>query len=93
MGMATVTVSGKGQVVIPAEIRQTLGILPGMQLEFRIEGHGLRAEVLHKRTPSRLEDGIAMLRPTQARKGRLLDFDVADAMKRSLGSHKVNSTD
>ncbi|MFN5510457.1 MAG: AbrB/MazE/SpoVT family DNA-binding domain-containing protein, partial [Burkholderiales bacterium] len=45
--MATVTVSGKGQVVIPAEIRQTLGILPGMQLEFRIEGHGLRAEVLH----------------------------------------------
>lgn len=91
--MATVTVSGKGQVVIPAEICQTLGIQPGMQLEFRIEGHGLRAELLHKRKPTRLEDGIGMLRPSGPRQGRLLDFDVAKAMNCNPGSRKVQLAD
>lgn len=34
VAMATVTVSEKGQVVIPAEIRRQLGIMPGCQLDF-----------------------------------------------------------
>ena len=33
------TVSDKGQVVIPVEIRRRLGITPGCQLDFSLEGH------------------------------------------------------
>lgn len=90
VGMATVTVTGNGQVVIPAKVRKALGIVPGVKLEFRVEGRGLRAEVLRSRTaprlgsPSRLEDGIGMLRPARPTQGRLLDFDIAEAMKRGL---------
>ena len=36
--MQTVTVSYKGQVVIPVEIRRRLGINPGCQLDFRLDG-------------------------------------------------------
>jgi antitoxin PrlF len=42
--MPTVTVSEKGQVVIPAEIRRQLGITPGCQLDFTVEGSTIRVE-------------------------------------------------
>ena len=43
--MQTVTVSEKGQVVIPAEIRRRLVITSGCQLEFSLEGTTIRVEV------------------------------------------------
>ncbi len=36
--MSIVTVSEKGQVAIPMAIRQRLGINPGTQLDFEVEG-------------------------------------------------------
>jgi len=67
--MKTVTVSDKGQVVIPAEIRRRLGITPGCQLEFSLEGNTIRVEVRAIREspvqrriqPTRSEDGYGLL--------------------------------
>lgn len=59
--MSTVTVSGKGQMVIPAELRKQLGIGPGTQLEIAVEGAGFRATVEPRRKMLRAADilGIA----------------------------------
>lgn len=43
--MTTVTVSEKGQVVIPADLRRLLGITPGTRLELSPDGAGFRADV------------------------------------------------
>jgi AbrB family looped-hinge helix DNA binding protein len=40
--MSTVTVSEKGQIVIPAELRRQLGIGPGTRLEVVAETGGFR---------------------------------------------------
>lgn len=80
--MSTVTVSEKGQVVIPAEIRKVLGIAPGTQLEFTIEGQSLRVEVARRAAPTRLEDGYGLLVCRKPGTRRLADFDVAHAMQK-----------
>jgi len=79
--MLTVTVSEKGQVVIPVEIRRRLGIAPGCQLDFSLEGHVIRAEVKRQVVPTNAEDGFGMLVCKQPGKRRLADFDVALAMR------------
>lgn len=43
--MSTVTVSEKGQIVIPAELRRQLGIGPGTRLEVVAEAGGFRVIV------------------------------------------------
>lgn len=35
-------VSSKGQVTIPQEIRQQLGLLPGTEVEFELDGNAAR---------------------------------------------------
>lgn len=79
--MSTTTVSEKGQVVIPAEIRKLLGIAPGTQLDFTVEGQSLRVEVTRRAAPTRLEDGYGLLVCRKPGKRRLSDFDVAEAMR------------
>jgi AbrB family looped-hinge helix DNA binding protein len=79
--MATVTVSEKGQVVIPADIRRQLGITPGCQLEFSLEGHTLRVELKRRLQRTHPDDGYGMLICTQPGERRLTDFDVAQAMR------------
>ena len=79
--MLTVTVSDKGQVVIPVEIRRRLGISPGCQLNFSLEGHVIHAEVMRQVAQTNVEDGFGMLVCTQPGKRRLADFDVALAMR------------
>ena len=81
--MLTVTVSDKGQVVIPVDIRRRLGIAPGCQLDFRLEGHVIRAEVIRQVAQTNAEDGFGMLVCKQPGKRRLADFDVALAMRES----------
>ena len=81
--MLTVTVSDKGQVVIPVEIRRRLGIAPGCQLDFSLEGHVIRAEVKRQVTQTNADDGFGMLVCKQSGKRRLADFDVALAMRES----------
>lgn len=79
--MSTATVSEKGQVVIPAEIRRTLGIEPGTRLGFSIEGQSLRVEVVRRAAPTRLEDGYGLLICRKPGKRDLAGFDVAKAMR------------
>jgi AbrB family looped-hinge helix DNA binding protein len=86
--MLTVTVSDKGQVVIPAEIRRQLGILPGCQLDFSLEGHVIRAEVKRQVAPTRVEEGFGMLVCKKPGARRLADFDVAAAMRESKVGHE-----
>lgn len=79
--MPTVTVSDKGQVVIPAAIRRRLGLVPGSKLDFEMEGDSIRARPLKSIPPSRPEGGYGMLRCDLVGERRLADFDVAEAMR------------
>jgi antitoxin PrlF len=81
--MATVTVSDKGQVEIPAEIRKQLGIEPGTRLSFTVEGQSLRVEVVRKAAPTRLEDGYGMLVCRKPGERRLAEFEVAAALRKT----------
>jgi AbrB family looped-hinge helix DNA binding protein len=79
--MPTVTVSDKGQVVIPAVIRRRLGLVPGSKLDFALEGDSIRIRPLKSIPPSCAEDGYGMLRCDLPGERRLADFDVAEAMR------------
>jgi antitoxin PrlF len=81
--MPIVTVSDKGQVVIPAEIRRHLGITAGSRLDFSLEGETIRIELVRRVPPSRPEDGFGMLRCTRPGERRLANFDVADALRQA----------
>jgi antitoxin PrlF len=83
--MQSATVSDKGQVVIPAPLRQRLGIKPGSVLDFELDNAGLRIQLRHAATPSQLESGFGMLRakPSGGKRGKLSAFDVAQAMRES----------
>lgn len=79
--MTTVTVSDKGQVVIPAAIRRRLGLGPGSKLDFELEGDSIRVRPQKSIPPSRAEDGYGMLCCDLPGERRLADFDVAAAMR------------
>jgi len=79
--MPTVTVSDKGQVVIPIAIRRRLGLGPGSKLDFELEGDSIRVRPLKSIPPSRAEEGYGMLRCDLPGERRLADFDVAEAMR------------
>jgi AbrB family looped-hinge helix DNA binding protein len=82
--MAAVTVSEKGQVVIPAAMRHGLGIKAGTQLEFSLEGHSIRVSLIHPVPPASIDSGYGLLTAKPARKPRKLeDFDAAQAMRRA----------
>jgi len=78
--MQTVTVSDKGQVVIPVQIRRQLGISPGCQLNFSVEGQVIHVAVKRRKVPTKVEDGFGMLVCKRPGQRRLADFDVATAM-------------
>lgn len=43
--MSTVTVSEKGQMIIPADLRRRLGIVAGTRLEVTVDSGGFRVQV------------------------------------------------
>jgi antitoxin PrlF len=61
----SVSVTSKGQITIPKRVRQALGLKPGTQVEFDLEGRTARLKVAGKdsRTgiQSRIEDGPGIL--------------------------------
>jgi antitoxin PrlF len=79
--MSTVTVSDKGQVVIPAAIRHRLGIVPGTKLDFELEGDTIRVRPLRAISRTRPADGYGILKCDQPGERRLAEFDVATAMR------------
>ena len=80
--MQTVTVSEKGQVVIPASMRRSLGIKPGMELGFQLEDSSIRVSLLQPVPTSQIDSGYGLLKAKKTAKPRaLMDFDVAQAMR------------
>jgi len=58
--MAT-SVTSKGQVTIPKRVRRALGITPGSKVEFDLDGSGARLTLVKRHTPTRIEEGPAIL--------------------------------
>lgn len=79
--MSCVTVSSKGQVVIPASARKALGIEPGSQVEVSVVDGKLQIELRRPAKPTRHEDGFGMLKYRGPAR-RLAEADVADLMRR-----------
>lgn len=80
--MAAATLTRKGQVVIPAEIRERYHLSPGTQVEFVDDGEGIRLLVRRRIAPSDPARGYGMvkLKPT-GKPRRLADFDPATLTK------------
>jgi AbrB family looped-hinge helix DNA binding protein len=81
MGVRDVlTVSAKGQVVIPQAIRNELGITPGSEVEVRRERSGVMIRLKNVRSVSNLADGFGMLKYAGSK--RLEDFDIGVEMRK-----------
>ena len=83
--MPTATLTERGQVVIPADIRARYGLTPGTQVEFVDDGGVIRLLVRRKVAPSDPEAGYGMVKVAPRRTGeprRLSDFDPAATLKR-----------
>jgi len=81
--MAAATLTEKGQIVIPAEIRARYGLTPGTQVEFVDEAGTLRLVVRRRVTPSDPARGYGMVKvPSTGRPRRLSVFDAAGLLGR-----------
>ena len=84
--MPAATLTEKGQIVIPAEIRARYGLTPGTQVEFVDEGGTIRLLVRRQVAPSDPAAGYGMVKakPKRVRRGprRLSEFDPAALLKR-----------
>ena len=82
--MAAVTLSEKGQIVIPADIRARYDLTPGTQVEFVDEGGAIRLVVRRRLPPSDPAGGYGLIQvqragPSGVRK--LSEFDPAALLK------------
>jgi AbrB family looped-hinge helix DNA binding protein len=82
--MPAATLTEKGQIVIPAEIRALYQLTPGTQVEFVHEDGTIRLVVRRRVAPSEPAAGYGMIKvkPRRGRKGvrRLSDFDPASLL-------------
>ena len=88
--MPAATLTEKGQIVIPAEIRARYELTPGTQVEFVDEGGAIRLLVRRRVTPSQPAAGYGLIKIKPRRRGtaprRLLEFDPAALLRaRSAG--------
>jgi AbrB family looped-hinge helix DNA binding protein len=85
--MAASTLSEKGQIVIPLDIRLRYELTPGTQVEFVDDGGAIRLVVRRRVTPSDPAAGYGLVkakRPVGKAAARsLADFDPASLLKRS----------
>ena len=82
--MPAATLTEKGRVVIPAEIRARHGLTPGTQVEFVDEGGTIRLLVRRRVAPSDPAAGYGLIKvkPGRGRPRRLSEFDPAAMLKR-----------
>lgn len=74
----TATLTEKGQVVIPAEIRARHGLTPGTRVEFVDEGGVIRLVVRRRVTASDPAAGYGLVKvQSRGKPRRLADFDAA----------------
>lgn len=82
--MPAATLTEKGQIVIPAEIRARYGLTPGTQVEFVDEGGVIRLLVRRRVTPSDPAAGYGLVKVKRAepaqRPRRLSEFDPASML-------------
>ena len=83
--MAAATLTQKGQIVIPAEIRARYGLTPGTQVEFADDDGTIRLVVRRRVTPSDPQAGYGLIKIVPSAKGlpkrRLSEFDPASLVK------------
>ena len=83
--MAAATLTEKGQIVIPAEIRARYGLTPGTQVEFADEGGTIRLVIRRRVTPSDPQAGYGLIKVEPSAAGspkrRLSEFDPAALLK------------
>ncbi len=87
--MPAATLTAKGQIVIPAEIREKYHLTPGTQLEFVHEDGTIRLVVRRRVPRSDPRAGYGMIKVAPRRSGgarRLLEFDPASLLGRPRGS-------
>lgn len=76
--MQTLTVSSKGQIVLPAAIRRRFGLCTGSQLSIQETENGLQLTVIHPATPCTVAQSAGMITvPTSGKARSLNDFDAA----------------
>ena len=87
--MPAATLTEKGQIVIPAEIRARYELTPGTQLEFVDEGGTIRLVIRRRVAASVPEAGYGMVkvkpRPPGSSPRRLSEFDPASLLERRHG--------
>jgi AbrB family looped-hinge helix DNA binding protein len=83
--MPVATLTEKGQIVIPAEIRARYELTPGTQVEFVDDGGTIRLLVRRRIAPSDpvVGYGLVKVKPSGSRPRRLSEFDAAATLKRS----------
>jgi AbrB family looped-hinge helix DNA binding protein len=86
--MAAVTLTEKGQIVIPADIRARYDLTPGTQVEFVDDGGTIRLLVRRRLPPSDPAEGYGLIKVQKsatARGRRLSEFDAASLVRRKAG--------
>jgi antitoxin PrlF len=82
MGAATLT--ERGQVVVPADIRRKYGLSAGTQVEFVDDGGTIRLVVRRRVAPSDPQAGFGMIKvKSRGRARRLAEFDAASLLRKS----------
>jgi antitoxin PrlF len=88
--MPAATLTEKGQIVIPAEIRARYELTPGTQVEFVDEGGSIRLLIKRRVAPSDPKAGYGMVkikpRPAGSPARRLSEFDAAAIVAKTRGS-------
>lgn len=82
--MAAATLTEKGQIIIPAEIRARYELTPGTQVEFVDEGGVIRL-LIRRRVPTSdpaAGFGLVKIKPSKSGTRSLLAFDAAELLKR-----------
>ncbi|MDR0458756.1 MAG: AbrB/MazE/SpoVT family DNA-binding domain-containing protein [Burkholderiaceae bacterium] len=86
--MTAVTLSSKGQLVLPAKLRQRFGLVPGSQMELMEEPDGLRLIVARAEQAVNVESGFGMFKlNAKGRARRLADFDATNLLGKT--GHKA----
>jgi antitoxin PrlF len=86
--MAAVTLSEKGQIVIPADIRARYDLRPGTQVEFVDDAGIIRLLVRRRLPPSDPAAGYGLIKVERAKttgSRKLSDFDPASLVRRKAG--------
>jgi antitoxin PrlF len=81
--MTTMTVSSKGQIVLPADIRRRLGLMAGSQMEIIEEPDGVRLVVSRPVNATSISACAGMVTaPSKGKARNLADFDAASLVSK-----------